>query len=356
MTHHGGAANQFCSRSYSALLQAQNAACRVGDALLTRNRTLNSNRQVIFIGGTSYSGSTLLDMILAHGRGGFSCGEVSATFHPYRRKHIHYLPHAGEAIQIRWDRLIAAGPNAFYSMIFSELPNIQRVIDSSKDPLWIAKRSAALEAQGIATRHVLIWKTPAEFYGSRKKRGRQRNWERAWINYHRHYFRHVRNFASISYKTLVTDQQALAILCDYLRIPYFSGKREYWRSHYQTLFGNASAKRHLLDIDSGDWESDGGDLEVSDAADIINRRSERHREIYYQPANPVPEGSAGRQSCVPYLRFLREAEDNLISRIADAPEPPAGLKASQTAAICRATKCRITSSIVRTITPRVQHT
>lgn len=48
-----------------------------------------SGKTAIFIGGSSYSGSTLLDMMLASGEDGFSAGEVSALFYPYRPHHIN---------------------------------------------------------------------------------------------------------------------------------------------------------------------------------------------------------------------------------------------------------------------------
>ena len=47
-----------------------------------------SERMVIFVGGTSFSGSTLVDMMLANDPAGLSCGEVYAIFYPYRRHHL----------------------------------------------------------------------------------------------------------------------------------------------------------------------------------------------------------------------------------------------------------------------------
>ena len=46
-------------------------------------------KKVIFVGGTSFSGSTFLDMMLANGEEGFSAGEVYALFYPYRPGHIN---------------------------------------------------------------------------------------------------------------------------------------------------------------------------------------------------------------------------------------------------------------------------
>ena len=44
-------------------------------------------KQVIFVGSTSYSGSTFFDMTLGNDPTGFSCGEVYAFFHPFRPHH-----------------------------------------------------------------------------------------------------------------------------------------------------------------------------------------------------------------------------------------------------------------------------
>lgn len=54
------------------------------------------SKKVIFIGGTSYSDSTFLDMILANDPSGFSCGEVLALFHPTRSYHIDPLCGCGD--------------------------------------------------------------------------------------------------------------------------------------------------------------------------------------------------------------------------------------------------------------------
>ena len=53
-------------------------------------------KKVIFIGGTSYSGSTFFDMILANDPKGFSCGEVNALFNPYRPHHTDPLCGCGD--------------------------------------------------------------------------------------------------------------------------------------------------------------------------------------------------------------------------------------------------------------------
>ena len=310
----------------------------------------SSHKKVIFVGGTSYSGSTLIDLMLAHGPGGFSCGEVSAVFRPYRKRHIRYQPHAAPAIHIPWERLLAAGPDNLYATIFNNDPAIERIIDSSKDPQWISARTASLKAQGITTRQVLIWKTPAEFLQSRSKRGRQDNWERAWINYHRHYFQQVRGFASLSYRKLVTEPQALATLCEYLAIPYFPGKHEYWRGHYQTLFGNRSAKIHLSDSHSRENNDSGNALLASNDMPPAPHPPEKHREIYYEAASANVSEALTSPRCSPYLTFLEVAEDCLMSRIAGAPEPPPELKANQVSIMLKSMKRTTLSAIVRAVT------
>ena len=206
-----------------------------------------NDRQVIFVGGTSYSGSTMLDMMLSHGPGGFSCGEVAAVYSPYRRRHLSYDDNSNNNSDVQWRSIIGDNPDELYESIFAADPQISRIIDSSKDPIWIRDRINSLQARGIVARNVLIWKSPAEFADSRYKRGRRFGWRRAWLNYHRSYFRLVQNWLSVSYHSLTTDSETLALLCKALSVPYFDGKEQYWLTSYQTLFGNSSAKIHLTD-------------------------------------------------------------------------------------------------------------
>jgi hypothetical protein len=239
-------------------------------------------RSVIFVGGTSYSGSTLLDMILANDPTGLSCGEVYALFYPYRRHHLD-IDTLGMAID--WKGIRAAGPTNLYRSLFDRFPECRFIVDSSKSPLWIADRSAELKAQGIRSENVLVWKSPAEFRASRRKRGREQGWEREWLNYHRYYFTLVKNWRSVRYRDLVTEKTVLKQLCTSLSIPYFDGKEQYWNREQHTVFGNDTTKIHLHERSSTQYEN----VKSAIDSDFEQPGLSQHRTVSYDPTAPTDE-------------------------------------------------------------------
>jgi hypothetical protein len=210
----------------------------------------SSTRTVVFVGGTSYSGSTLLDMILANDPTGLSCGEVYAIFYPYRRHHLHL---DGLSRTVDWRAIKASGPQNLYRNLFERFPKTRFIIDSSKSPIWISERSSELQKMGIRTENLLIWKSPSEFLASRRKRGQERGWQREWVNYHRYYFTLVENWKSVRYSDLVANKATLPRVCAMLGIPYFPTKEHYWNQEQHTVFGNDTARIHLHEESSPEF-------------------------------------------------------------------------------------------------------
>lgn len=240
-------------------------------------------KKVIFVGGTSYSGSTFLDMILANSPHGFSCGEVHALFWPYRRHHIDYKCGCGDPHCEVWETVRKAGATNLYQRIFEMFPDIDFIVDSSKDPLWIADRTEGLAGSGIQVKNILIWKSPEEFYFSRLKRNRKRDWKRAWINYHKLYFRIVDQWIAIRYKNFATSPDVLERLCKELEIPFFEGKQNYWEKKHHTLFGNTSARIHLYDSQSELFKNCKAEINSSiSQLDSNNGQHNVYRVIYYK--------------------------------------------------------------------------
>lgn len=207
-------------------------------------------KTVIFVGGTSYSGSTFFDMTLGNDPAGFSCGEVYALFHPFRAHHV--APDCGcadEQCDV-WPQVLAAGEDRLYQTIFDRNPAVDFIVDSSKDPFWIADQAERLDRAGIEVKHILIWKTPVELAASFKKRGEFDAWERSWVNYFRLYLTLIRDWRAVPYADYTKDPTVLADVCAYLGIPYFEGKKAYWEKTHHLLFGNDSARVHL----AGDGE------------------------------------------------------------------------------------------------------
>jgi len=231
-------------------------------------------KKVIFIGGSSYSGSTMLDMMLANSPEGFSVGEVHALFRPFRPHHFN--PECGCANTgcDFWLQVREAGEKNLYKTIFSLLPEISFIVDSSKDPWWIEKQSQNLQAQGIETRHLLIWKKPAAFAHSMLKRKRK-GWMKSWKNYYRLYFSLIPDYVSVAYSELAQNpDEILQKVCSQISIPYHQNQKKFWQKQHHTLFGNDSAKIHLR-------EESRPTSPAGDDTSIREKNEQEHRSIYH---------------------------------------------------------------------------
>ena len=237
----------------------------------------SNSKKVIFIGGTAYSGSTFLDMVLANAPDGFSCGEVNAYFYPYREHHINPLCGCGSPACDIWYKIKKNGLKKLYQTIFELYPEVNIIVDSSKDPDWIRDRIDDLKDTGISVENILIWKTPEEFFASCSKRGKTKRWEQEWINYHRYYFSQINNWISLPYKHLATTTDTLKKLCNVIDIPFFYGKEEYWRKKHHTLFGNTSAKIHLYDKKTDNYDQCQKNLTRS----IKDKQPIKHKAVFY---------------------------------------------------------------------------
>jgi hypothetical protein len=252
-----------------------------------------SGNTVIFVGGTSYSGSTFFDMILSNDPEGFSCGEVSALFNPYRHHHVDPICGCGDDNCNIWKEIYKGGEQQLYANIFRRLPNVKFVVDSSKNPFWIDYQSKNALRAGIDVKHILIWKTPLEFALSVKKRKVIQNlgkWEDLWINYHRDYLALGNEFRSIRYRDLACDETALQSICNYIGMHYNSNKKNYWDKAQHTLFGSNSARVHLSSTNykSGALSVASAPMESSD----LNSETTKpilvsHRTIYYNKVDDL---------------------------------------------------------------------
>ena len=203
-------------------------------------------KKVIFVGSTSYSGSTFFDMTLGNDPKAFSIGEVNALYEPV--KPHHHTPECGcsEDDCSIWDGMRDLPASELYRELFRRMPDVDFIIDSSKDPLWINKRIKDLKRQGIDYRIALIWKSPLDIAHSFDKRGDFDNWERSWVNYHRLlYSLQPENWVTVNYQDYTTRPDSLQELCDKLGIPWFAGKERFWEKSHHLLFGNHSARKHL---------------------------------------------------------------------------------------------------------------
>lgn len=236
------------------------------------------NKKVLFIGGSSYSGSTMLDMMLSNAPLGFSIGEVQALFRPYRPHHFHPKCGCGDENCQIWKKIREKGEGALYQTVFSQFENVNYIVDSSKNPHWIKKQTDHLVRQGYDVYNILIWKEPADFCASMRKRNRK-GCIKAWKNYYRLYMSLIDNWISVSYTELAHNPSStLTSLCKKLGIRYQSEMEDYWKKQHHTLFGNDSAKVHLFNTSS---ELTIEDKVYSSVDTDRNSIKKKHRSIYY---------------------------------------------------------------------------
>ena len=200
-------------------------------------------KKVIFIAGTSYSGSTMIDMMLANDPKGYSLGEVYALFYPWRKHHYPQIKETKK--EDTWAEILKQHKENIYVKMFELFPEIDFFVDSSKDLLWITENIKYLKRNKIDYEVVLIHKTPEELAGSFYKRNRLEQWTRTYISYHSAFLTLIENFHSVAYKSIITDDQILKDLCLSLQIDYTDIKKEFWAKEHKTFFGNGRTRYHI---------------------------------------------------------------------------------------------------------------
>jgi hypothetical protein len=238
--------------------------------------------KVIFIGGTSYSGSTFFDMILSNDPAGFSCGEVDALFYPYRPNHINPFCGCGNSNCSVWSRVLKNGDKKLFHSIESLLPQIEFIVTSAKGPFWQKGQITILKKDKVCFKNILIWKDPYDFAYSYKRRGRS-NWDVDWINYHRLYFSSIKQWKAVNYRALTTNPDTLAKVCEYLGIENFSEKPYYWNKTHHTLFGNSSAKIHMYNKNDATYRLFKDKL-LKESKGSVKKIENDHQHIYYNCA------------------------------------------------------------------------
>lgn len=213
-------------------------------------------RKVIFIAGTGYSGSTMLDLMLSNSQDGFSCGEIHALFYPWRQHHLNPKCGCGNSNCDLWSRLQENyNKNNIHSGIFDQFSNLEYLVDSSKDPTWIKDQKDRMNSYGIDPVILLLWKDPVDYAYSCWKRRKEMNWHKRWINYYRNLFSITDQYFAVSYRDLVRSPgDILRELCNVVGIGYSPGMELFWNKVHHHLFGNNSVKSHFLKLKSIEYQ------------------------------------------------------------------------------------------------------
>lgn len=202
---------------------------------------MSASKKVIFIGSTSRSGSTILDMMLGNGPGLFSLGEVNAQFRPYRKHHYNSLCACGDAFCKIRRSFKKIKEKDLYDHVFDTL-DAHVIIDSSKELTWILDQYQYLsKRKDIDVKILLIYKDPVSLAHSYFKRGQPLMFFKKQFQYYSNFVETRLPFVTVEYESLVADPKGvLSKLCDYLGISYFEGKEEYWNKEMHHFFGSNS--------------------------------------------------------------------------------------------------------------------
>jgi len=230
--------------------------------------------KVIFVGGTSFSGSTAFHLMLANDPAGFACGETESLFFPQRDGHVRRLHDCRPESLGVWQQAYAAGAERVYAHLFDSQPDVEFIVDSSKNAHWIRMQNELLRQQGIDVDNLLIWKTPLEFAQSRKKRKMLAGWQKEWRNAHRVYLTLIERWCAVRYQQLAAaPDTVLPATCTKLEIPYFADKADFWQKESHHLGGNYSARVHLHQDNEAERYS---------SQWIADDRMQHHQQVYYK--------------------------------------------------------------------------
>lgn len=306
-------------------------------------------KKVIFIGGTAFSGSTMLCLALANDEQGFAVGEVRHLFCPQTRYHKNYEEKCGcEDKKCRvWHQVKSAGIQNLYSKIFEMFPNVSFIVDSSKDPFWIEQQSKILEKQGIEVKHLLVWKSPLEFaYSCLKRNQNESQWSKSWVSYHRLYHSLVGNWRSVSYSQYVANDELLEKVCNSMDIPYYEDKALYWQKQHHVLGGNPSARIHLYDKQSTAYRTYETRLPKEDKARLErDYKNIRAKDIENEEVRKLVTGIINTSDYFDGIQKMLENKGFGVRTNVD--EEYAGLKLSSTNIAMRWVKRRIRLQIGR---------
>lgn len=270
-------------------------------------------KKVIFVGGTSYSGSTFFHLTLANDPKGFGIGEVKHLFRPTKERFTRptWVCGCGDPNCTLWTRVKDNGEAHLYETIFEIHPEVDFIVDASKNVVWIDDQTNNLSRQGIEVGNVVIWKTLLEYAHSLQKRNRLDAKDGAelanWARYHRNFYSFVADFRAVKYADYAHDQTTvLEATCDYFGIPYFEGKERYWEKTHHALGGNLSSRIHLYSKESEKYQ------------DVVRRSQGRrndlgaddknYRQVYYEnPDQGALQASiAGLRRESPYLDTVEQ--------------------------------------------------
>lgn len=194
-------------------------------------------KTIVFIGGTSRSGSTYLDLLLSNHEKALSLGEIKSIFFPTRKHHFSVIDNALK--DEKWKVIIEGGHKNLYFNLEKSFPEIEVFIDSSKDPFWFEDHRKRLESS-FNIRNLLIHKTPEDLLKSFFKRGQFIGGLEYYVKYHKKYLSIVKNFRSVSYSSLVGQKEYFRHINKFIECDLIDENRSYSEEGSTAFFGSNS--------------------------------------------------------------------------------------------------------------------
>jgi hypothetical protein len=253
---------------------------------------------IVFIGSTSFSGSTFLDVMLGNGENCFACGEVHAFFFPTLPHHSapDYVCGASEC-EI-WAEAKKQGSGNLYSFLYSL--GYEHISDSSKNLKWFELQKKNVSKEDLDHTSIMVYKHPANFIYSRFKRGLKINYK-IWERYYKKFLKLFKNPLILSYEDLSKNPVTyLSKICDLTDIPYFPGKEKFWEGETHHLFGAASVRLQFYERGGKRFQSLENEMRNRRKGELLS--VDKHRTIYHveEWKQKLPEK---------YLTLPRKVED-----------------------------------------------
>ncbi len=203
-----------------------------------------TGKTLLMVCGAARSGTTMLDLMLGNSDDAVSTGEVYAVYRPYRIHHRSPVCSCGDPSCSAWDGLIDVPESEFHANIFRRRPEINVVVDSSKDLRWVIDSNVWAYRAGLPVQNVVIWKNPIELSYSYWRRGEKVDWYRT--EFTRYYGRLLDlnlPFIAVNYRKLVTDTSAtLEKLCDRVGLEFTENRMKFWEKRHHHFFGSAGTR------------------------------------------------------------------------------------------------------------------
>lgn len=196
--------------------------------------------------GASFSGTTMLDLMLGNAPNAFSCGEVGAWFRPKRLDRLTPQCPCGADPCPCWQALANVEESRFHRSA-AETWGVDHVVDSTKTLSWVFDANCWAFDSAMEVVNVVIWKTPIAHAYSHWKRGtsiavaRQR-----LVRYYQRFLGLGLPFVAINHDRLAASPAlVLADACRASGIAYFPGKERFWTGKHHHLFGNVGTKAQV---------------------------------------------------------------------------------------------------------------